>query len=767
MDDDFVTPPKPGKREAEASAGTSAAEGSGGKKPKKNRKDVNRDTSCFVLTCDEQKRPGKKWCLNHNIAFDSMSYQARQAVPPEMDTLNQIMSTPEYATQAMEDWCRNNPGDAKYVRKTMINWGQWKRRFITERSSTSRDGCQPFEERQWLNHGKNIMGWSDEETKAEWARHKRTCEQDNSGIKGCLRLWIPVIEARFRDKTRKEETSFDEGGQVEKNLSQQQRAALIRNVIGASSSSSHTESDAFLRGASDVFSARQTETKKEVKEEDGDDDDDVGDVNPGDNQPVEKSVPKETVKQKRARVRLEKLSQPANFATFRASILQSCKQVLEKEKKLLDELPTSIEQAKVAIATQREQEDDECFATYLQSLEAVLEYAACWQKEAATPDDLQNVFTKHKNVFLPLQSASALKTKTAFANLMTQMEAVKVPQELEVQSSTWKSHVSALNSFTKNCGQVAVDAKKFVQQKEKRRAKADQHAQKEKEKAAERAAKEKAKAAVEATSVKGKSKCDPLWSVGVDLWTPVVEKQSGFDVDTALDAPWVLRNPEAVQKWKAIDVASVQLNQFASTYKKLDGYDKEDRVQSPIVAKKGLEEFNKLIAKVFPSKCILDISSVPSGSNFMANAWYYGTAPTFSKVLLLASTAAQVRVQAMGEVRCIVFLMTSVLEAMGAAAATATLDDVIAFCSGLTAEKKDFKKAKGWHAHLRPGDVAFFPQGSILCEKSTSGALFYGVRKSFVINHPAAAEQYRAAVGVLKRSNRDASRMESIAALFK
>ncbi len=121
----------------------------------------------------------------------------------------------------------------------------------------------------------------------------------------------------------------------------------------------------------------------------------------------------------------------------------------------------------------------------------------------------------------------------------------------------------------------------------------------------------------------------------------------------------------------------------------------------------------------------------------------------------------------MGDVKIIVVLLTSVLEAMGSDGKTATLDDMLSFTRKLTENHALFSKVKGWYMCLSPGDVAFLPQGSVLCERVSSGALVYGVRKSFLINSPASILQYRASIELLNNSKRDTSRMQQIAGLFK
>ena len=76
-------------------------------KSSKRKKFDNESVTCFVLSCDEPKKSGKRWCTAHNTNFDNMYYQARNA--KTVPLLEGILSDPTTATEAMEEWDRDNP----------------------------------------------------------------------------------------------------------------------------------------------------------------------------------------------------------------------------------------------------------------------------------------------------------------------------------------------------------------------------------------------------------------------------------------------------------------------------------------------------------------------------------------------------------------------------------------------------------------------------------------------------------------------------------
>ena len=311
MEDDFAVPEAPSGTPSKLGNGSSTGkEGSGSGKRK--RDSMGDESTCYIMNCDAPRKKGKKLCDLHNQAYDNMSYQARKQTPSKMDSLNQIFSNPATATDAMESFLRDNPASARYKRKTPIQWGQWERQFITRKLHTDRRATDPVEYRQFLKWGVDTMGWTDTETKEEWQKHLRSpLERDNYGLNGCLRLWIPRGEKRMVDTQREESAVYKEGSQQIKNISEQERAALMQHTANQLTGNDSAETSAFLRGdvrqlggglgGCDVGSVASGSSGlfdggPSASEE--------GSIGTRQSQ----SAPQETAKEKRARLRLEKLA---------------------------------------------------------------------------------------------------------------------------------------------------------------------------------------------------------------------------------------------------------------------------------------------------------------------------------------------------------------------------------------------------------------------------------------------------------------------------
>ena len=221
----------------------------------------------------------------------------------------------------------------------------------------------------------------------------------------------------------------------------------------------------------------------------------------------------------------------------------------------------------------------------------------------------------------------------------------------------------------------------------------------------------------------------------------------------------------SVKAWKAHNTANLKINEFGSGYKKLDSYKADGRGQSPIVPKQGLEQASAMFAQLFPSKRIADISKVPAGANFMANAWYFGFAPEMDTAVLTPNSGAVVRVMAVGTLKAILLNTSLFTKALPEEERTAlTLEALLQRV--LKLNEAGFSKLDGVQAHycsLGPGDVLYIPQGWTCVEKAAEGQLLYGVRKSYMVAAAAAIESYESTVHLLRQSSRDVSRMEAIA----
>ena len=134
---------------------------------------------CFV--CPERCMKGKRWCSTYNRQYDCMYNQAKKV-------------------------------------------GKTKR---------SREGEKPFELGQGRKNGENVMGWSSEDTEAEWKR----CTQNPSiqlGLGKSLRLWLPVLEETHKDHERSMASHFEEGSSSQKNMTDANKNILMDHVLSSS-----------------------------------------------------------------------------------------------------------------------------------------------------------------------------------------------------------------------------------------------------------------------------------------------------------------------------------------------------------------------------------------------------------------------------------------------------------------------------------------------------------------------------------------------------
>ena len=234
----------------------------GGVKRKRGVDISELDAACFRLECEEPRLKGKRWCAKCN--------KARKA--KEMETLEEACSTPEGVARAMADYELENPSDRRYAKKTLINWGQFKRVHSVGIVQRDREGERPFEYKQFLKYGESIMGWSLADTKSEWDGYKsnRKINRDSKGLGGCLRLWLPLVEEKHRDHERERKNILEEGGAVEKSLDAAHKQLLLQHCHSA-----HSKDESFLKNPPEFPDAPVTPSKKDGKADIEEDPDNV------------------------------------------------------------------------------------------------------------------------------------------------------------------------------------------------------------------------------------------------------------------------------------------------------------------------------------------------------------------------------------------------------------------------------------------------------------------------------------------------------------
>eukprot|EP00969_Alexandrium_andersonii_P161431 7135074-Alexandrium_andersonii.AAC.1 len=67
----------------------------------------------------------------------------------------------------------------------------------------------------------------------------------------------------------------------------------------------------------------------------------------------------------------------------------------------------------------------------------------------------------------------------------------------------------------------------------------------------------------------------------------------------------------------------------------------------------------------------------------------------------------------------------------------------------------------GYCATINAGDAVRIPAGWVACEQASSGALVYGLRKSWAPKGAKAKRQYKLSIDLLRKASRSVAKMES------
>ena len=97
------------------------------------------------LCCSQPRVSNTRFCKEHKRSVDAMWYQAEAEVEKDPDSeakeiLDEIMADDGRAAAAVTKFSKDNPPTAKYKRKALINWTEYRRSFgvkVTRRDRTS------------------------------------------------------------------------------------------------------------------------------------------------------------------------------------------------------------------------------------------------------------------------------------------------------------------------------------------------------------------------------------------------------------------------------------------------------------------------------------------------------------------------------------------------------------------------------------------------------------------------------------------------------
>ena len=147
---------------------------------------------CAVPSCDDPHKAGSKFCKCHTRSKCAMIYQAESQGDEALAAVQELLAGPT-AGEEVEKFAKLNPPDAKYIRKTVINWTAYARKKFQETSVADRELDTPMTKAVFGAHCKYVLGLTDEEGEAYWLDfyNDSRVDRDLNGFRGREQLWIP------------------------------------------------------------------------------------------------------------------------------------------------------------------------------------------------------------------------------------------------------------------------------------------------------------------------------------------------------------------------------------------------------------------------------------------------------------------------------------------------------------------------------------------------------------------------------------------------
>ena len=410
---------------------------------------------CFV--CPELAMKGKRWCTSHNRAYDCMYYQAKSK--GEVTTLERAMMDAQRAREAVDAFMLDNPAEGKWRRKSLIDWGAFRRTYCVTQTKRKRDGCRQFEYGQWMLRGKNEMGWTDESSKAEWQKYHadKSIERDSMGLNGALRLWLPVINEKHKDDSVARTNAFEEGSSSNRNLSEEDRLILL-NHVRASGQHDDDEWVSALAAA------------------EGDEDDMI--VTPKKRPAPDAAA--ETPAEKKVRVKREKLANNGpGFAAYKQNLAEK---IREKGQSVLRMVDNGKEKLLEGEKAAKDSETDNVLTSYLKTLSDCMAIVKIWRMDVALDDDAVAKATESLGTTLEgasqqikiVKDGACLKPKAFFEWQAKSLLSLSEPKLVdEAFEAAMKTDAPVVELFAKSLAKIGNDVQSYVKTKKRNKERAE------------------------------------------------------------------------------------------------------------------------------------------------------------------------------------------------------------------------------------------------------------------------------------------------------
>ena len=181
---------------------------------------------CLVPGCSDLRRANAQFCALHKRSFDSMQYQAEKEAErmreedddddqeDSLEIWNNIKKNEAVLGEEVRKFSIENPPDARYARKSLINWAAYKRSYGQRVTRRDRASDVPMWEGEFQHWGEGTKRLPGAEVRAWWQEllDDPNVERDYKGRGGRLQLYIPnAILARDRLRDRYIDNAQEEG----------------------------------------------------------------------------------------------------------------------------------------------------------------------------------------------------------------------------------------------------------------------------------------------------------------------------------------------------------------------------------------------------------------------------------------------------------------------------------------------------------------------------------------------------------------------------
>lgn len=375
-----------------------------------------------------------------------------------------------------------------------------------------------------------------------------------------------------------------------------------------------------------------------------------------------------------------------------------------------------------------------------------------------------------------VQKPTTLLCEAELLAMIQDVLSVKEVGALNLMKSKWKEALAMSSqlrdSLLKACTRLAssISQKQRTKQKEAKKAVEDKEKREidETKKRAAEAAKQVQEKAQELPHLLRDSVHpgdEAIWErLDVQQWPP--DGMPAVD----MDAPWLLCGVPEVERWRGNARVLLALSNFGGQYKK-DTKKTEGRGQIPMFKADAKTETDEMFKVVVPlaGTTLLDVAKFERAATVAKNTWLYGNDPKEAFCSPNPFCTSMCKTLAAGETLFVLVDLLTYLEAKEKLGEKIdmSMQDMTNEIRNLSIPKVKELRAKGCRivrAEQKPCEIMHIPSGWIALERTLKGSLLYGCRKSFVVGSERSLASYRAMIRLTEAGKKQVQNMECVKA---